>query len=673
MRILFTIIDDWRDRQRDLWLEGDPATPVQSLAAILDGDGEGHAAAWWEGDRLLAAHGHLGLEVHDGATLGRRPAPDQDVGRAGVPSPAVGELRALAGPHAGMRWPLAPGRHLIGRSDESAVNLFGDRRVSRRHAVVVVAPDEVVVHDEGSAHGLRLEGDRVTDAVLPEGALLQVGDSVLAWTPAHQDPAVVVPDGEGGWLFNRPPRMLHPPGPAVVRFPGPPPARQGVTFPLVAALAPVVLGAVLVLVIHNVQFLLFMLLSPVMLLSNYVTQRRGGAKSYQEQVRAHDLALDRAETALASALQQETESRRRAGPDPASLAAVAAGPWSTLWERQRIDADFLVLRVGLADQPASLAVEGRAGTHGHLDDGGQEADKSLVLRQVPALVEVTEDGVLGIAGDRQLGEALARGLLVQAAVLHAPDDLVITVLTGPHQHHAWDWTRWLPHARERQGRYPARIGSTDAAVVRLAAELAALVDERSPGGPAGRSGLAAAAGSGAAASGTSWPVHLVVLDGSYRLGAIPAVTKLLRRGPEVGIYCLCLDDSERQLPEECRAVAAFESQSSAWVGLRTHRQARVTRVLADLVPVPTAEEVARHLAPMRLNRRLDAVAAIPTSVRLLDLLEMEPPEPAAVLARWAAPLHPRSGRCGCGRSAVGRSGPRRPPRAGGRHYRLGQE
>ena len=175
MRILFTIIDDWRDRQRDLWLEGDPATPVRSLTGILDGDGEGHPAAWWEGDRLLAAQGHLGLELHDGATLGRRPGPDQDGGRAGVPAPAVGELRALAGPHAGMRWPLPHGRHLIGRSDESTVNLFGDRRVSRRHAVLVVAPEEVVVHDEGSAHGLRLEGEPVTRCCAARGGVASGG------------------------------------------------------------------------------------------------------------------------------------------------------------------------------------------------------------------------------------------------------------------------------------------------------------------------------------------------------------------------------------------------------------------------------------------------------------------------------------------------------------------
>ena len=657
MRIFFTVIDDWQGRRRDLWLEGDPATPVRSLAGILDGHGEPGTVAWWEGDRLLAADGRLGLEVHDGATLGRRPALDQAGGSGAAQPAAPAELCAVAGPHAGARWRLPPGRHLIGRSDQAAINLVADRRVSRNHAVLLVGPEEIVVRDEGSAHGVRLEGDPVTEAAWPEGAWLQAGDSVLVWRRPAKDPAVVVPDGEGGLVFNRPPRMLEPLGLAVVRFPGAAPVRPGVNFPLMAALAPVLLGAALAFFIHQVQFLLFMLLSPVMLLSNYVTQRRGGARSYHERARMHAHAVEQAEAELGRAVEQETCTRRRAAPDPAALATVAAGPFSTLWERQRTDPDFLLLRVGLADIPASFTVEGHAAAAGSGADAGQEPRSagpepgaSPMLRQVPALVQLGEDGVLGLAGDRQACESLARALVVQAAVLHAPDDLTVTVLTGANQHHAWDWARWLPHARDRQGRYPARIGTTDAAVARLAAELAARVDDRTSGGPAG----SGAAVEGAPAGRGPGPAHLVVLDGSYRLGAIPAVTKILRRGPDAGIYCVCLDDDERQLPEECRAVAAFDSDSSAWVSLRTQRRARVTRALADLVAVPVAEEVARHLAPLRLNRRPESGTAMPTSVRLLDLLELEPPQSAAVLARWAA--QPRSTRALIG---VGEAGPLR--------------
>ena len=612
MRIFFTVIDDWRGRRRDLWIEGDADTSMQSLADVLDGDRG--PEPWWDGDRLLPAGSPIGLEVRDGVTLARRPDPTPS-GPDAVPA---GELRAVAGPHSGSRWRLPVGHHVIGRADDAPVNLRGDLRVSRRHAVLVIAPGEVTVHDEGSAHGLQLEGEPVGDADLTTGSLLQIGDTVLAWSTLDDDRAVVVPDGEGGLLFNRPPRMLNSSEPATVRFPGAAPTRTGVNFPLMASIAPVLLGVVLAVALHQPQFLLFTLLSPVIGVSNYITQRRGGTKSHRERSRVHRTSVERAEADLAAAVVKETAGRRRAGPDPATLADVAAGPRSALWERRRADEDFLLVRTGLADLPASITVEGRTPP---VD--GPAASEHPALRQVPAVVNLAEDGVLGIAGERGSCEALARSLVVQAAVLHAPDDLAVTVLTGPHQRQAWAWARWLPHARDRDSRCVARIGSTDAAVARLAGELAALVDER----------LAAAR---RPTPGSLPPrAHVLVLDGAYRLGAIPAVTKVLRSGPGVGVYCICLDDAERLLPEECHAVAVFHVEQPAWVGLRTGRRSLTTTVLADLVEVAAAEEVARCLAPLRLNRRWEAGAMIPTSVRLLDLLGLEPPGAPSVAAGWA--------------------------------------
>ncbi|HEY3811569.1 MAG TPA: FtsK/SpoIIIE domain-containing protein, partial [Acidimicrobiales bacterium] len=614
MRIFFTIIDDWRRQRRDLWLEAEPDASVEALTAVLEEDGEHQP--WWEGDRLLAPGNPIGLEIRDGATLARRPPPAN-----GDRAQPAGELRAVAGPHAGSRWPLPVGQYRIGRADDAAINLVHDRRVSRHHAGLAVAPGGVTVRDDGSAHGLQLDGTTVTEAALAPGSLLQIGDSVLSWSDPGEDRAVVKPDGEGGLLFNRPPRMLTGAGPVTVRFPGLAPLRPGVNFPLMASIAPVILGVVMAWALHNPTFLLFTLLGPVVAVSNFVTQRRGGAKTHKERSRVYRHAVERAEHDLAAATAAETAERRRAFPDPAALGAVAAGPGSTLWERRRTDDDFLQVRAGLADLPALISVEGRPPPA----DAAEPADDHPVLRQVPAVVHLPGDGVFGIAGERTACEALARSVLVQAAVLHAPDDVAVTVLTGPHQRDAWGWARWLPHARDRDGRCVARVGSTDAAVARLAGELSSLVDER----------LAATRTSLGGSSPTEPArAHLLVLDGSYRLGAIPAVTKVLRQGPQVGIYCICLDDAERLLPEECHAVAVLDPDRPSWVGLRTRRSNRVTPVLADLVDVGWAKVVARSLAPLRLNRRFESGAAIPTSLRLLDLLDLEPPDAAGILLWW---------------------------------------
>jgi S-DNA-T family DNA segregation ATPase FtsK/SpoIIIE len=625
MQILFTIIDDWRRDQRDVWLEGDPSTPFATVAERLDEEADRQIhEPWWDGDRLLEAEAGIGTEILEGSTLSRRP-PDRMTSAGSAP---VGELRAVSGPHAGATWPLPPGRHLIGRSDQASVNLVRDPLVSRRHAVLDVSSTVLTVHDEGSAHGLTLEGKFVTDSPLRDGDLLQVGGSVLVWTSNEVDPAVLVPDSEGGLVFNRPPRMLTPSPAVTVRFPGSPPAHHGVSFPLMASVAPVILGVVLAVVLKQPQFLLFILLTPIMAVSGYVTRRRGGSRAQRERASAYEQARAESEAELAEAVSAETIRRREASPDPAALAATASGPERSLWERRRRDDDFLVLRMGLADLPGSVTVEGAppvkpTGPAARPDPEADEAgpaDGHPILHQVPAVVALQDDGVLGIAGDRRACEDLANSLVMQAAVLHAPDDLVITVLTGPHQKEKWAWCRWLPHARDREGRSIARIGTIEAGVVRLAGELSALIDDRTSAKGASR--------------GDPPPAHLVVIDGSYRLGALPVVTKVLRRGPEAGITCICIDDAERLLPEECQALAVFDPERPGRLSLRTGRGTSTTDVIPDLVDHDAAEKVARTLAPIRLNRRALAGATIPTSVRLLEELGLDPPAGARIAAGW---------------------------------------
>lgn len=312
MRILVTTVD-WIGDQADVWVVAEPSVPAGSLLDELDRSSGG--GPWWCRDRLVSADGPLGYEVTDGATL-THAAPQPPAGAA---APTSVELRLVAGPGTGRRWRLGPGTYRVGRSPEADVDLVADPRVSRRHAVFTVSEAGVHVRDEGSTYGIQVEAQPIVDGPLPPGALLEVGDSVLEWVPSGSSAVTVVADGEGGLMFNRPPRIIPPEPPPTVRFPGEPPQHQRVSFPLMAAAAPALLGVVLAMVLHQLQFLLFTLLSPVMGVSNYVSQRRGGVKSSRERKRAYDRAVERAREALSEAMAVETETRRRAFPDQGAL------------------------------------------------------------------------------------------------------------------------------------------------------------------------------------------------------------------------------------------------------------------------------------------------------------------------------------------------------------------
>lgn len=73
-------------------------------------------------------------------------------------------------------FPLTPGTHLLGRSDEATFQI-PQSSVSRRHAEVVVDGESIVVRDLGSHNGTRINGTRV-DGSLPlrEGDRLEVAN-----------------------------------------------------------------------------------------------------------------------------------------------------------------------------------------------------------------------------------------------------------------------------------------------------------------------------------------------------------------------------------------------------------------------------------------------------------------------------------------------------------------
>ena len=84
-------------------------------------------------------------------------------------------LLVLAGPQFGEMFPLAAGRELvIGRRDDADVQIRDDG-VSRRHATVRVEGEGVLVVDLGSANGTYVNGKRVPEAHVEDGARIQVG------------------------------------------------------------------------------------------------------------------------------------------------------------------------------------------------------------------------------------------------------------------------------------------------------------------------------------------------------------------------------------------------------------------------------------------------------------------------------------------------------------------
>ncbi len=619
MRLTFTVVDPLAQRRADIILDTEPEATASRVGVAL-------ARLLRPGSRVMTLYVE-GTAVDPRLALSTSPLREGALvsldDPAGCPQPepaGLVEIRVVSGPDAGGVFRLDPGAAQIGGDPGATVGIEDPSLPATAVTIEVAAEGTVgtVVVTPRTDLPTWLNGERLAgSAPWPLGGQLAVGWTVLELAaPAPPDAAVQPSEDGGGLDYNRPPR-LRPPSRAT-RFRMPPPPTQGERrpLPILMAIAPLVLAVVMVLVFKGSwSYLGFALLSPVMVIGNYVTDRRSGRKSYGQRRTEYLRRKTALEAEARAALHAEEVARRAECPDPAAVLLTAVGPRSRLWERRREDPDYLLVRLGTGDLPSQVV----------LDDPTREEHRRAVTwtaLDVPVTVGLRESGVLGIAGSPETARALARWVLAQAAVLHSPHDVQIYLLTDASGRCGWEWVRWLPHARPTDAHYATALVGTDAdTLARRLAELAAIVSAR-------RKALRESS-----AVTFADPDIMVMLDGARRLRLLPGVIQILREGPSVGVYAVCLDADERLLPAECTATVAVAPDG----GLRVRQAGAdpVDNVRPEYVTPAWCERLARGLAPLRDISGDEEEAVLPGACRLLDLLALEPPTPEAIMARWA--------------------------------------
>ncbi len=86
------------------------------------------------------------------------------------------KLVATSGPYAGQAFNLV-GEVTIGRQSDRTIALSSDNTVSRQHARVANVGGGFVVYDMGSANGTHVNGSRVTELMLTNGDIVQIGST----------------------------------------------------------------------------------------------------------------------------------------------------------------------------------------------------------------------------------------------------------------------------------------------------------------------------------------------------------------------------------------------------------------------------------------------------------------------------------------------------------------
>jgi S-DNA-T family DNA segregation ATPase FtsK/SpoIIIE len=600
------------DRHQDVVVEAPDSAAVASvLPQLAELVGANDDAQLWRGDEPVVPTTPLadaGLRAGSLLTFGR--------GRHRRSAPAVLSLHVVSGPAAGLIVPLERGRLRIGRADDSDL-VLADADASRRHAVIDVTTTTIRLRDLGSTNGTRVDGYVVPSdgLALRVGCLISIGDSLLTPAGPVDAPAAVQPTGDGTVIVLRPPRRQHLVSAREITLPTRSPSTRPRGVQWITALLPAVGGGAVAWFSHSPEFLLFALLSPLMMVSTALGDRIHWRRSRRRDAATYRRRRAEADRQIADGLTTEAAVRRAAAPDPAAMMRQVTLPGSRLWERRRADPDLLQVRIGTTDLPSTLATREAAA----LAPAG-------TLQAVPLCVDLRR-GPLGVAGPPDVIPALARWVVGQLAALHSPGDVEFAMLLADERSDQWMWARWLPHLR-------GRVATTDDEWSELVTELTSVVDQRLDGrrfDPDGWRG----------------PWLVVVIDRAGRLSEVAGLAALLARGIAVGITAVCVDVDAGALPTSCAAVAQVHGVTGSRLVLRRTTEASESMAVIDQVSPAWADELARSLAPL-VDAGASGSDAVPDDCQLLDMLGPGGLELHAVEQRWAASS-------GGARSALGRS------------------
>ncbi|MGY1637738.1 FtsK/SpoIIIE domain-containing protein [Geodermatophilus sp. SYSU D00742] len=506
------------------------------------------------------------------------------------------ELHVVGGPEAGTVLPLHRGRHVLGRGGAADIAL-ADPDVSRRHLLLEVGAGELTVADLSSTNGSRLDDDHLDDRphTWPAGSVVRVGASTLASAGAGGLRGTVHAAPGGRLQLRTPPRM-DPPRPEVeVVFPAAPTAVPRRRLAWVALALPALGGVVLAWLLGAPHFLFFALLSPVVAVGTWLSDRWTGRRSRRRTAAAHAAEEERAETRLRAALRTDARAARAANPDLATLTRAARRRAAPLWQRRRGDGDALTVRLGNGVGASAVTCVQAEGTR---------ARQSTA--HLPVVVALDATGGLAVSGPRSHVVGVLSGIVAQLVALHAPGEVDLVLLASRAHLPAWSWLRWLPHLQPGSVHVAPDAGDVDDAA--LAGWLTATTARRR-----------AAAGSVGAAARSAGPDRqagwlVVLLDRP----AGPRLSAALRAGRDAGVVTLTCGPSLQRLSAAPDAVLELAGETGDAATLHRAGAVQQDGITVDRLPAPVAEALARDLAPLASPL---AAGSLPRQVRLVHLPE----------------------------------------------------
>lgn len=486
------------------------------------------------------------------------------------------------------------------------------------------------------------------EAVLGDGWI--GSGAVVALATAVQGSSTP-PDPQAGRCgpvaFNRSPRVQDRYAGITLDVPAVPVEQDPPDFPVLALIAPILMGSAMYWFTKSPMSLLIVLLTPTMIIGNHLTQRRRRRRRRARDVTRFTERLDGLAERLVEEQVVERQVREREAPPIATVRAQAHDRGPGMWSRRPEHWNFLVLRLGTGTMPSRCEVKEPATIDEKVfaDQVARVIDPHRTLADVPVVESLPDVGSIGIAGDARSVAQTLDALVLQLTALHSPAEVALAAVVGPDRSAGLQWLTWLPHSGGPHGPLTVpQLADEPRSAATLVEDLERVVAERMPGsGPSlrGEFGVDDSAldrggdvGAGGRTAGTGarspLPAVVVVVTEGAPVDRSRLV-QLAERGPDAGVFVLWAAPRTDALPAACRTYVRCGERPEA--GL-VRSGVRVDDLVPERVTAEEAVAFARRMAPVEdAGCVVEDETDLPRSVSLLDLVGHEVADDASALAR----------------------------------------
>ncbi|MFC9229421.1 type VII secretion protein EccCa [Streptomyces decoyicus] len=444
-------------------------------------------------------------------------------------------------------------------------------------------------------------------------------------------------------LIHRPARATRPPAASEARvIEAPPNLPEGKAGNIAMSLLPVagvMSSVVMMTVVRNSQFAglgaIILVVTVIGSVALVFSQRGKAQRTRRTQREAYLAYLEDLRDELSAEERQRRERADVLNPPPPALYDIVRDP-ARLWERRRVDGDFLRVRVGTGEMPVRYLHIAQQGSsvltppdRFMLNEASALMARFRTGTELPLTVPLDRVGNVSVIGPREDCLRVARALLVQTAAMHAPDDVAMALAAPGDRLADWEWAKWLPHLLDTE-QYDGPVAARR--IAPSAPQLARLL------GPELRRRASYAAEVRRGLSGKdalSMTSRLLVVADGHGADAVdlprPDEAVGLR---EMGVTVLHLLEQRVQEPGQVGVRITVDGDQVIIEDLREQEPVSAHGTV-DEASIPFAEGLARMLAPLRLSAESLTDAPLTGPVEFADLLGIDDVAQLDVSRLWA--------------------------------------